>query len=73
MNEWIVVVLDAATNPNLASDEASRLRERLRGAGLLVEQRRSDYPRRPDPAEVAAAGKRAARGTPVSELVLSDR
>ncbi|TNC23220.1 toxin-antitoxin system HicB family antitoxin [Amycolatopsis alkalitolerans] len=71
MNEYLTQVLDAATNPDLAGDEAARVRERLQRAGLLWE---SKAPRaRPDPAEVAAARAAAGRGTPVSSLVGDER
>jgi hypothetical protein len=67
MNEYLTQVLDAATDPDLAGDEASRVRERLRRAGLLWE---GGAPRvRPDPEAVARARAAAGRGTQVSELV----
>ncbi len=73
MNEYVVVVLDAATNPQSAGTETERLRERLARAGLLA----VDPPyegRRPDPAAVEAAGRRAAaRGPLLSDLVSQDR
>jgi hypothetical protein len=74
MNEYVTSVLDAATNPELAGSPGERTRERLRAAGLLWEPS-PDAPRpvRPDPKVVAAAAKRAAKGTPLSELVSRNR
>jgi len=74
MNDWVTTVLDAATNPEHESDHGERLRARLRAAGLLLETR-ADAPRikRPDPKKFAAAAKRAAKGTPLSEIVIRDR
>jgi hypothetical protein len=72
MNEYVVVVLDAATNPAAAGSERERLRERLARAGLLA----VDPPYRgpiPNPAVVEAAGREAARDTLLSELVRQDR
>ncbi|MGH3273554.1 MAG: hypothetical protein ACRDNZ_04415 [Streptosporangiaceae bacterium] len=71
MNDYVTAVLDAATNPRLAGGEAARLRERLDQAGLLAEP---GEPRgRPSGEEVAAARRRAARGTTLSQLVSEDR
>ncbi len=71
LNEFMTAVLDAATDPDLAGDEAARVRERLAAAGLLT----APAPRtgRPDPAEVAAARGRAGRGKSLSEIVSADR
>ena len=71
MNDYVTAVLDAATNPRLASGEAERLRERLDQAGLLSEpgERRSRPPRE----EAARARRRAGRGTALSEIVSEDR
>lgn len=71
MNEYLTQVLDAATDPDLAGDDAARVRERLRRAGLLAA---AGEPRnRPDPAALARARAAAGRGTPPSELVVEDR
>lgn len=71
MNEYLTQVLDAATDPELAGDEHTRVRERLRRAGLLAE---AGSPReRPDPAEVARARAAAGQGTPLSQLVAEER
>jgi hypothetical protein len=67
MNEYLTQVLDAATNPDFAGDEAARVRERLERAGLLLEPR---SPRvRPDAEEVARARAAAGAGTLLSQLV----
>jgi hypothetical protein len=67
MNEYLTQVLDAATNPDLAGDEATRVRERLERAGLLLRPR---APRvRPDADEVARARAAAGSGSPLSDLV----
>ncbi len=67
MNDYVTAVLDAATDPDLAGDEAARVRERLSQAGLLAASalRRQ----RPDSEQAAAARVAAAGGTPLSELV----
>jgi hypothetical protein len=71
MNDYVTAVLDAATNPDLADDEAARLRERLARAGLLAPS--TSQRRRPAPKQVAQARARAGRGTPLSELVEEGR
>ena len=68
MNEYMSVVLDAATDPSLAGSEAERVRERLALAGLLAPPR-SGRRGRPSRAAVEAAGRRAAHGVPVADLV----
>jgi hypothetical protein len=67
MNDYVTAVLDAATNPDLAGDDAARLRERLARAGLLVAPgaRRT----RPPASQVARARAAASRGTPLARLV----
>lgn len=67
MNEYVTSVLDAATDPDLAGDEAAVLRERLARAGLLAPP--GPRRRRPDADEVARARSRAGRGTSLAELV----
>jgi hypothetical protein len=63
MNDYVTAVLDAATNPSLAGDEAGRLRERLDLAGLLAEP--GERRRRPREA-AATARRRAGTGTALS-------
>ena len=71
MNDYVTAVLDAATNPDLADDETTRLRERLARAGLLAP---SGGPRRrPDRTKVTEARTRAGQGTPMSKLVSDSR
>ena len=72
MNEFVVAVLDAATNPDLADSEAERVRARLALSGLLVAvpRRRGS---RPDRAAVDAARRRAGRGTPLTDLISDGR
>jgi len=67
MNEFVTAVLDAATDPEQASSDAERLRERLDRAGLLVPAGPSR--RRPDSDRVEAARTKAGTGTPLSRLV----
>lgn len=71
MNAFVTAVLDAATNPDLAGDDAARVRERLARAGVLApaEQPR----RRPSAQAVARARSAAGTGTPLSELVSDGR
>ena len=72
MNEFVVVVLDAPSDPSLAGTEAEQLRERLRHAGLLA-----TWPRRPGvrppKAQLHAGGGRAARGTSLAQHVSDGR
>jgi Arc-like DNA binding dprotein len=67
MNDYMTRVLDALTNPELAGDEAQRMRERLARAGLLAPP---GAPRtRPDPKALAKARRAAGRGTSLSDIV----
>ena len=71
LNEYITLVVSAATDPEFAGSEPKAVRERLALAGLLEEPR---LPRtRPSAADVKAAGERAASGTPLDELISSGR
>lgn len=72
MNEFIVTVLDSATNPDLVGDEVDRIREKLAAAGLLV-QHAPYQGERPSAARIAEAGRSAAVGTSLSEIVSRDR
>jgi hypothetical protein len=72
VNSYATAVLGAAVDPELAGDEAARVRERLARAGLLEAGGRSSRAR---PAEDALrrARRRAAKGRPLSELVSEGR
>jgi hypothetical protein len=71
MNGFVTRVLDAATDPEAAGDEAARVRERLQRAGLLAE---SGVPRpRVDPEAFRAARARAGQGTSLADLTAADR
>lgn len=71
-NRWVVRLLAAAVNPDLADDETERLRERLARAGLL-EEPEAPAGMRPDDGRIADAGRRAAVGTPISDLISEQR
>ncbi len=73
MNEYLTSVLDAATDPELATDEADRVRERLHRAGLLAPAGVPASRERPDPQTVERARQAAGEGTPLSEFVRQDR
>ena len=79
MNEQVVRILDAATDPDL-SDDLTRVRERLSAAGLLDEGQEpalvaepTTTPSRPSASRLAQARERAGTGTPLSDLVSSSR
>jgi predicted transcriptional regulator len=71
VNRFVTGVLRAALDPDLAGDEAQRVRERLARAGLLAEG--GPTRRRPDTTAVARARRAAGRGTALSDLVVGDR
>lgn len=72
LNGYLTMVLDAAVDPDMAGDEAERLRERFRRAGLLEEW---PAPRggRPPKQDVEAARQLAGQGTALSELITEGR
>jgi len=72
LNSWVTSVLRAAVDPDLASDDAERIRARLAKAGLLGDPKPREAAR-PDPARVEQARKAAGRGTPLSQLVSEGR
>lgn len=72
MNAYVSHVLNVATSPEYAVSSFERISERFRAAGLLAERsEQEDVSLRPE--RVAAARKAAGRGTPLSEIVASDR
>lgn len=72
MNAWVVGVLTAAVDPDLAGSDAERTRERLARAGLLeTPPHPAGGP--PDPADVARARSAAGAGRPLSSIVAADR
>jgi hypothetical protein len=73
LNEWVTVVLAAASDPAFAGDAAEQLRERLHRAGLLDELPATAPRRRPDAERLAAARAAAGRGTALSDVVAQDR
>jgi hypothetical protein len=72
VNSYAQAVLTAAVDPEYAGDETAQLRERLARAGLLATPTPVSHPA-PDPAAVARAGKRAARGRSLSSMIIEDR
>ena len=72
MNEYVTAVLDAATNPDLAGNDAARLRERIERAGLSIPPGQGP-PRHPDPSEVTRARAAAGTGRTLSDLVSEGR
>lgn len=71
VNAYAQTVLAAAVDPDLAGDEADRLRERLARAGLLAEPVARTS--RPPADELEAARAAAGSGTPLSALVSEGR
>lgn len=79
MNEQVVRILDAATDPDLA-DDGTRVRERLAAAGLLADPSATSATTGPTPRSdgaaadrLAGARARAGSGTPLSDIVSSSR
>ena len=72
LNAWATAVLTAAVDPNLAGDEAQRVRERLARAGLLMVVPERNL-KRPRAVAVAQARALAGRGRPLADLVSDDR
>lgn len=81
MNEQVVRILDAATNPDLA-DDGTRIRERLAAAGLLADveppssgsSAPAGAPREPASRDrLAEARARAGTGTTLADIVSSSR
>lgn len=73
LNEWVTTVLDAASNPSSAASPAAELRERLSRAGILSASPSSTAASAVDPQRLAAARAAAGAGTPLSDIVVTDR
>lgn len=73
VNSWVVDVLNAAVNPDLADSEAERTRARLERAGLLAKRPARPRAAPPGGAVVERARKAAGKGTPLSRLVSEGR
>ncbi len=72
VNAWLTFVARVATDQQAEGDEVTRLREKLRRAGLLSEHASDDGPDVDD--EVFREARAAAgRGTPLSQLVSEGR
>lgn len=72
VNAFAALVLSAAVDPDLATDEAERLRERLDRAGVLAPAPAGTRGR-PDEAALARARAAAASGRPLAELIREGR
>lgn len=72
LNEWVTAVIGAATDPDLAGNEADKVRARLRLAGLLAEPEPGPAHNVP-PARLAAARAAGGKGVSLSELVSEGR
>jgi plasmid stability protein len=72
VNAYASAVLSAAVDPDLAGDEAARVRERLARAGLLAPAP-PRAAKRPGDAAVRRARRAAGSGRPLSDLVREGR
>jgi len=72
VNSWVVAVLSAVVDPELAGSDAERTRERLARAGLLAPLA-GIRPAPPDPERLERARRAAGAGRPLSELVSEGR
>lgn len=73
VNAYAAAVFAAAVDPDLAGDEAERLRARLRARGLLVEAGPATTSPDIDDERLAAARAAAGRGRSLASLVAADR
>lgn len=72
VNTFAATALRAAVDPDFSGDEAERLRERLRRAGLLWTPE-GVAPDPPGPEDLDRARVAAGTGTPLSEFVSAGR
>ena len=72
VNGYISRVLSLATSEDEESSEAQRMRQRLRVAGVLASDDRPGV-RRVGDDELARLRRLAGHGTPLSDIVISDR
>jgi hypothetical protein len=73
MNEYVVWALEICTDPTYEDDERRRVRDKLRRAGLLVEDREAYTGPSIDRAEFEQARREAGKGTPSHVLIREDR
>lgn len=71
VNAYATAVFTAAVDPDLAGDDAERIRARLRARGLLAEPGNTVPP--VDDQRLAAARAAAGRGSSLASLVATDR
>nr|CEL18975.1 hypothetical protein [Kibdelosporangium sp. MJ126-NF4]CTQ95222.1 hypothetical protein [Kibdelosporangium sp. MJ126-NF4] len=81
MNDFMTLVLEAATNPDLVGDEYTRIRERLSRVDLVVTPvqiyvdneglERHSVP--PSHEEIEEAMEAAGKGTSLSDIVIEER
>jgi hypothetical protein len=72
VNAMATFLIQALVDPALAGDEAERLRERLRRAGILAEPGGPPRPRPPED-RLARARIAAGKGKPLSDYVAEGR
>jgi len=73
VNAWVVSILRAAVDPDLADSETERTRARLARAGLLVVPRARAGLEAPGARRLARARRAAGTGTRLSDLVAAGR
>lgn len=73
VNGWVAAVLTAAVDPETATDEANRVRERLARAGILAASEPGPTRRRPDADAFARARAAAGQGRPIADFVSEGR
>ncbi|HZK36500.1 MAG TPA: hypothetical protein VFC57_06065 [Aeromicrobium sp.] len=72
VNKYISRVLSLATSEDDESSEAQRMRQRLRAAGVSASDDRPGT-RRVDDEEFVRLRRLAGHGTPLSDIVITDR